>query len=343
MEQKKRDIDVHLPQYNATGLDHKCKPSLAGRVAASTSGLLQCSLGQPPGRAVADTLASFNSQSAKGGSASSSTITCGSSSSDHVSHEEQAVSNPGESFRSEQYNGKLDEGYSFDEFLVQSKRVMPESQLRQISCSPQEKCPAPQSVGAYWADKYLLGPKTNTSTRENWNNDLAVRDGDGEAVVTLLSHPDFTAEEEPAAHWFIDTSEQKGQMLGRQPVDEWTNKHVSPSDVENRYRFVPGISPVWNLISSSFVPRGLRCDYERESFMDPKSSEIQPWVDILDKYHDEVWGDMLPLVQEARKELKTLNDSADVRQDRPAIQRLKMVLQHLHEPGQRYEALLSRH
>ena len=60
--------------------------------------------------------------------------------------------------------------------------------------------------------------------------------------------------------------------------------------------------------------------------------EVKPWLDILDRYQDEVWGDMLPLVQEARKELreaKPRRPELGSPQGGPAVRRLKMVLQHM--------------
>ena len=61
---------------------------------------------------------------------------------------------------------------------------------------------------------------------------------------------------------------------------------------------------------------------------------VEPWLHILDKYQDEVWGDMLPLVQEAREEVRKAEENKDPNPQSPrggpALWRLKMVLQHMY-------------
>ena len=58
--------------------------------------------------------------------------------------------------------------------------------------------------------------------------------------------------------------------------------------------------------------------------------DLQPWIRILGSYHDEVWGDVLPLVQEVRREAEPTKDGMWNLGDKPALRRLQMLLKHLH-------------
>lgn len=64
--------------------------------------------------------------------------------------------------------------------------------------------------------------------------------------------------------------------------------------------------------------------------------DVGPWLQILDRYHDEVWGTMLPLIQRAREEVRSgkenTNSGVQVLKDGSAVRRLKLVLQHLDHP-----------
>lgn len=62
-------------------------------------------------------------------------------------------------------------------------------------------------------------------------------------------------------------------------------------------------------------------------------ANMQEWIDILDTYHDEVWGDALPVAQAARQDLEEARRKGltDIKQleERPAVQRLRMLLGHM--------------
>ena len=58
--------------------------------------------------------------------------------------------------------------------------------------------------------------------------------------------------------------------------------------------------------------------------------EVGPWIEILDTYHDEVWGDMMPLVEEARKEANAIRNGDTTHGVAfPAIRRLAMIAGHV--------------
>ncbi|CAH0047881.1 unnamed protein product [Clonostachys solani] len=60
---------------------------------------------------------------------------------------------------------------------------------------------------------------------------------------------------------------------------------------------------------------------------------IQQWGDVLSHYTDEVWGDLGPLVSEARQEIKNIASQDEAGQAAPgqarALGRLRMILAHL--------------
>ena len=122
---------------------------------------------------------------------------------------------------------------------------------------------------------------------------------DGAAVVALLSDPGFSIDEEPIESETFDIDENHG------------TRHL-PSRQDLRMR-----------------EAGNRLELIPDFAVD----DLDPWNDILGRYHDEVWGDMLPLVQEAREEIKVARASDEgAKLDRPAIRRLGMVLSHLKHP-----------
>ncbi|CAH0000937.1 unnamed protein product [Clonostachys byssicola] len=60
---------------------------------------------------------------------------------------------------------------------------------------------------------------------------------------------------------------------------------------------------------------------------------IQQWGDVLSHYTDEVWGDLGPLVSEARQEIKNIASQDEAGQAAPgqakALGRLRMIVAHL--------------
>ncbi|VUC34417.1 unnamed protein product [Clonostachys rosea] len=60
---------------------------------------------------------------------------------------------------------------------------------------------------------------------------------------------------------------------------------------------------------------------------------IQQWGDVISHYTDEVWGDLGPLVSEARQEIKNIASQHEAGQAAPgqvrALGRLRMILAHL--------------
>lgn len=80
-------------------------------------------------------------------------------------------------------------------------------------------------------------------------------------------------------------------------------------------------------------PEASQRDNLRARLSNASGGDVTPWLDILDRYHDDVWGTMLPLTRMARDEVRSGNDikRPEFRgaKDGPAVRRLRLLLQHV--------------
>jgi len=145
---------------------------------------------------------------------------------------------------------------------------------------------------------------------------------DGAAVVALLSELGFTADDEPADYPGFAGNQSKLEYLDLQSTR-------CERSAEPRLRLADH--------ELGLIPNFALSDYESRAIADamPHAEEqaciadLKPWLDILDSYQDEVWGEFLPLVQQAREELKTADAKEGTLDDKPAVRRLRMLLGHL--------------
>lgn len=318
-------ISAHAPEATAT---------LPQRIRASASELIQASFQRPAPNAVTGGLASLNTES-KAGSSSGSTSVCKSSLAFRSSPPyEQATSHQGDSFRSSEPGeniSKTQGQVAFDEFLARSTDFDREPEFLQegptLSSNPQ--------LGVWMGPAGCNVPKVRNAKickTQNKKQYFAVQNGDGAAVVALLLDPTFAADEEPRTTLALETLEtletdgtewQKMKRLQSRKREESIDVfHTSKS-----FSLIPDFGPPSKSFPASFASQ--RDNYRKEDCPGPGPGDVQSWIDILDRYHDEVWGDMLPLVQMSRQELKMANENKTCLQSGPAIQRLKMILQHL--------------
>ena len=165
---------------------------------------------------------------------------------------------------------------------------------------------------------------------------------DGAAVVALLSSASFSADDESAASWNLlyDESVAVSSML--QGNREYVACESHDLDLEGQsFKNTRSLVPDWMLDrgSSSESPSILAATmlHTDESYMcstrDMESlvAQTEPWLKFLTSYQDEVWGDHLPLIREARKELQDLRNGEHEATTRgqPALRRLEMILGHL--------------
>lgn len=61
----------------------------------------------------------------------------------------------------------------------------------------------------------------------------------------------------------------------------------------------------------------------------PDDAWWEQWEGVLTRYADEVWGGLLPLVKEARKEMEEVGENEPVKEMPDAVRRLQSILGHL--------------
>lgn len=308
--------------------------TLSRRVGESATDLLKESFKRPSPQIVTGVLTSLKTENVKAGPSSSSTDTGESSLAVRSSSQcRQATVDHGESFRSKKTGGMFGGCHgqvAFDEFLaglhgfdheVESAHDGPLS-------SGDQRLGFPLGIAE---DNLLLIQERETLRMQGHNQGLADQDVDGAAVVALLSDPLFALDTE-----FSNTMVSEGRKEPNwETLQTWKGPNKPDDDLHtsNTFALVPDFSAPWNLAHASLTTqKGI---HEGENCLDSRYGDVQPWFDILHLYHDEVWGEILPLVQEAREELKKNNESKTRLHNGPAIRRLEMVLQHLGNPYHR--------
>ena len=279
--------------------DHSPSASLAQKIGESASGLARAAFVQPSG--MTETLASLSEQGGKAGS-SSGARERGESSNQRISGD--FLSRPTDSVRISNHDSFRSVGHDdpqliqaeFDDFArtpgfaARNSANVDHLTNSQMHISDKGKSP-------------LHSASRDDNERDTKHTGFRHSDyaaTDGAAVVDLLSSPEFSADEESSGVWDQESVNPRG--------------------------FLGTVSTSNNLNERLASPLDLIPDYEWHD----TGQESHAWYDILNRYHDEVWGDNLPLVREARKELEQASASGDMNpNDRPALRRLKMLLQHL--------------
>ena len=333
MDPKLKDKNVDRAHDQATNPNMEGSVSFSKRIGNSASGMLQNVFARPSASAIAETLGSLDADTSKGAASSSANMGHASSSTQAVLTREASPTSGrsilGESFRSEQASVgiRADGGqHEFNEFAQPSRLRELDTAITQTLDPPNLERPA--MVGGHCPCVFCRMGKLH-GNRKTYGSDVEPATGsdDGAAVVALLSDPAFNVDEEPTDTWAVPTTDKGKAKLGSQPVEQPLYNSADPLAPGKPMDLIPDFNN-----SRSQMPHS-SSRYERNSFPDPAFSDIQPWTDILNRYHDEVWGDMLPLVKEAREELKSANSNSEgTLHDRPALRRLGMLLKHLHQP-----------
>ncbi|KAL9101548.1 MAG: hypothetical protein Q9163_003203 [Psora crenata] len=296
--------------------------TFAGKVKESASGLTRAAF-VPPSTA-SDTLASLPNADGKG--ESSATAPSAGESSHQVTSSDGLHSSRGlyharglETFRSEQ-SARATSSHSvqsvYDEFVYHTGelRAEPGTDL------DRQKADASQRQGT--GDDAVFSDHVG-AIRQSYPSQQAITEGceqgnnDGAAVVALLSDPSFPAETQSKENWDVP-KEDRYHLCSESPL----GKGQAASRENDLQRKPLDLFP-------NFTCFGI----------DAEPALISPWEDILHRYHDDVWGDALPLVEEARQEIKEAAASKDRSlESRPALRRLGMLLQHMNSRMQ-YDGL----
>ena len=333
MDPKSTDKSVDRAHDQATNPDMEGSTSLSKRIGSSASGILQNAFAKPPASAVAETLGSLGADTSKGGASSSVSLGEASTSSQAILTQEASPglgrSMVAESFRTEQARPSIGAGSGQDEF----DRFSQTRQLRELDSVVTQALDLPNferpaTVGDHCPCPFCKMEELHRN-RKTYGPDveLAPSSNDGAAVVALLSDPAFNIDEEPTNAWAVSKTDKGKSKLGSQLMEQQLCNSAGPLAPVNPLDLIPNFDASWNPVARASSLHDGNCS------SDPAFGDIQPWTDILNRYHDEVWGDMLPLVKEAREELNSANRSSEgALQDRPALRRLEMLLKHLHQP-----------
>ena len=148
---------------------------------------------------------------------------------------------------------------------------------------------------------------------------------DGAAVVDLLSKPNFLMDDDHDDH--IPNSIENSYICREAKCPGTGQSKVCPGREDNALarQLIPdfGITDTQLRKLAHAMPHAVD---------EAHNAELQPWLEILDSYQDEVWGDILPLVRQARDELVKSKKCGNDSSDRPAVRRLRMLLSHLAPP-----------
>lgn len=132
-----------------------------------------------------------------------------------------------------------------------------------------------------------------------------------------------------------------GQVVKDCRKDQGPRETLLFTNCHRPFGLIPDFSRDPASLYTDAINQGLksRIDLEDESTVLPsltyggENFEIEPWLEILTRYHDDVWGDITPYVNAAREEANSLRNVDDNQQPRnyPAIRRLAMVVSHLRD------------
>lgn len=334
------------------------------RLGASAATLTRQALLQPSGAAIAQTMGSLSMNTEKGESSSSSaaseelfsnTDTLSSRPSSMASDAKKiATSSRTDTFqeRTETNESDLSDSAPFDldAFLSEPDRPKLEVSsstgfdegplaLKRKECDGNIRKGSPQSSNAHQGfESYRRPSHDNTicsfasqsylgSAQSAHHKDLRnmIDSTDGAAVVDLLSKPGLLIDDDIEDH--VPTLARSSDIYRQSKYSETGPTGISAdrNGTQIERRLIPnlGLTRIDLKTIAQAMPRAAD---------EAHKAELQPWLEILNSYQDEVWGDILPLVRQAREELAITSDDENARVDKSAVMRLRMILSHLAPP-----------
>ncbi|MCJ1351866.1 MAG: hypothetical protein MMC33_001850 [Icmadophila ericetorum] len=309
---------------SADGSSDRKDETMANRIGTSASKLLKSTILQPTAIDVSSALASSSSSASKGESSSSRGYQPASEegSKEHNAHlvsqglhQDDGTVLKKESFRSQPSDLAQSE---FDAFTAQNSSVGDPHTLYQEIVPHSSVFEAAQQAS-------FQGP-SRLSESQNINH------RDGEEVVNLLANPEFVLEYAPPVADDLDSESHFEDLFDVPSSTPISSRQLGTASRSNSLSFVPKFE------ASYFSVKGEKHASATTPIEEVNVStlkhcggyeELDPWIDVLTRYHDEVWGSHLPLVQKAREEIKeAMNGTNAQANDFAALRRLAMVLGH---------------
>lgn len=281
--------------------------SFLSRVAASASGLTRSAFASPTRNEMDEHAAATLSNAGKG--QSSSGIRGGSSwaeSSKSIQSSSHPQASGSSGVRVEQTEAHVRQSENeFSDFLDSINSFTPSQDVGQAPVA--EMTDGYESV---WTGKQITPRLRNGGSAAR--TIMEQERQDGQDVLSILSGPildeQFVPPEEEDENY--DWGLSQDQMIELRAM----TKDLFPMTDENPH---VGVS-VENLLN--LIP--LSDEYDKQQWFDQ-------WDGVLNRYADEVWGGLLPLVKEARKEIEDIRNSEEATKQPKALRRLNAILGHL--------------
>lgn len=171
--------------------------------------------------------------------------------------------------------------------------------------------------------------------------ELLDNEADGAGVVALLSKHDYDLSQSiESLQW-----EEKACLQGdhkKFSERNLTETHTYPYVVSNTLSLLPDFSSDESSIETeqALLDREETIFRIRSPGLISKDNGLLPWIDMLGSYHDQVWGNLLPLIQEPYLEVKEIETAGHGRsQESSTVRRLSMILGHMGHSNNRIFAL----
>ncbi|KAF2836421.1 hypothetical protein M501DRAFT_996596 [Patellaria atrata CBS 101060] len=355
------DDVMHIPEKSKgkgkgkqRAVSSEDEPSIASRILASASGLARDAISDTGSKELSGVIASSSSMGSKplSGVVSNST----SSWKESLPQRSATPSSPRnpmvtESFRSQDH-------HKDEQLIPSSSSNLSDFLASEYSVSGAQPVIAESLQLNLWRNQFERvneGNKNSQSTphaqfnpRDTVNQTANVDENDGAEVRKLLSDPSFMSLEQDLTSSIDDLAEQNAEDLfsNKMSSEEMkiaeriksslppasdhkampTNHPLNLRPVELGFDGISQLPEELIELASRFGKIG------EQSLHSLKPTEHQHWLSewdrVLNAYTDEVWGDMLPAVQTAKKELEEVRDVSD-KSDNKALVRLKMILGHI--------------
>jgi hypothetical protein len=329
MESKKGKERAHAEndEYNGTNPSNKeDEPSLLSKITSSASGLTNSAFTAPTTNELNNTTRAALTNSGKGtsygGTRNRNLSTEESSKQTQPSIQNQALHEGIRGGHNAEHISKTEQ--EFSSFLDGIDSFEPSEQATTFSNGPEHG--ADEAFEYAWVRSRAARQAPPSQTQAGSSVEMQ-ENRDGEAVLAILSgqNPEDDQfelppdDEELALHWNLSSHELA--QLGAFP--QWIYPPFEPHSI-----ILPG-NPLY-----------LTVDVEHQTMVRPNTiqedtSARQHWQDqwegVLSRYTDEVWGDLLPLVEKARKEVKDIQSGSPTDEEPKALRRLRGILAHIQQ------------
>ena len=320
--------------------------TFVGRVGSSAAGLLRSAVLQPSAAQATSRLASSSFTSEKSQSSSSHMgFDMSATHSSNLGTRSSLSNSSGESFRSAQYifeNVKSNIEAEFDAFGQTS-------QVGRIgSGSATEMKIKPYDESTYRISSKITvsnpaQPKSCYSSADEWKS----AEHDGGPVIALLSDPNWDLEDLDTNSGILEELSDLKTMFGipsgiEEALDRTKLELPPPPSYKvpspmNPLNLRPDFTsdcekPVGDgiLVTPTMTPRYGEKSYMYMMINEPVGvQELEPWLDVLTNYQDEVWGDLASVVKEVKDEIRNAKANKLDVIDPTAVRRLGMILGHL--------------